>query len=133
VKKIASTFLAFMVLFSTFSFTVEKHMCGDKVADYSFMGTVESCNTPSKTESNTALELKETSCCKDVTDFVEGTNSDLKVYKGKNIKIVLTAAALVYSYISVFEEFKEHNIPFKEYKTPLVTKDFSVLFATFLI
>ena len=36
--------MALLVLFSTFSFSVAQHYCGDVLVDYSFMGHAESCD-----------------------------------------------------------------------------------------
>ena len=41
--KIASSLMALFVLFSTFSFTVEKHYCGEFLMDVSFTGAADNC------------------------------------------------------------------------------------------
>lgn len=43
VVKISSFLLVLIVLFSTFSFTIEKHYCGDFLVDVSFTGKADGC------------------------------------------------------------------------------------------
>ncbi|WCC42067.1 hypothetical protein PJJ26_11540 [Tenacibaculum finnmarkense] len=43
--KIATIILALLVLISTFSFTVEKHYCGDFLVDISYLGEADNCGT----------------------------------------------------------------------------------------
>ena len=58
--------LALMVLFSTVSFTVEKHFCGDVLVDVSVFTDVEKCAME-------AMEMKQKkSCCKDEVDVLKG-------------------------------------------------------------
>ncbi len=49
---ITSIFLAVLVLFSTFSFTVEKHLCGGEIADYSYIWQwgVSASNSDTRTD-----------------------------------------------------------------------------------
>ncbi|WP_431167901.1 HYC_CC_PP family protein [Tenacibaculum halocynthiae] len=41
--KISSLLLALLLVFSTTSFTVEKHFCGVFLIDVSFLGNADSC------------------------------------------------------------------------------------------
>ena len=66
--KITSFTVALLVLFSTFSFTVEKHYCGDFLVDVSFTGNLEVCNTD--IASNNSVRIKK--CCKDEIQKIEG-------------------------------------------------------------
>ena len=67
--KIASVFLAFSVLFSTFSFTVEKHFCGEFLVDVSYFGEAKGCGM--ETAAKMAFKKKK-NCCKDEVFQIEG-------------------------------------------------------------
>ena len=66
--KITSISLAFLVLFSTLSFTVEKHYCGDFLVDVSYVGHTDGCGMEMDALSKTTKK----SCCKDEIHKIEG-------------------------------------------------------------
>ncbi len=133
-KSIGSIFLAMMMLFSTLSFTVSTHFCGGELADYSFVGNLERCEMPVKTHSETKeTSLNTISCCQDNIETIEGSNDELTVVKELNVQEVQFLTFFAYSYINLFEGQEEHIIPFKHYVPPLVIKDITVLYDTFLI
>lgn len=57
-SKIVSSVLALLVLFSTFSFTVEKHYCGDYLVDVSYLGKADTCNSNSGVDECTTVAKK---------------------------------------------------------------------------
>ena len=65
---ITSISLAFLVLLSTFSFTVEKHYCGDFLMDVSYVGHAEGCGM----EKDASLKNNKKPCCKDEVHKIEG-------------------------------------------------------------
>ncbi|PQB02974.1 hypothetical protein BST83_19400 [Polaribacter filamentus] len=68
--KISTFLLAFFVLFSTFSFTVETHYCGDLLVGVSFVGEAES----STMSADLAACVKRDNCCKVEIQKVVGQN-----------------------------------------------------------
>ena len=70
--KVFSVALALLVLFSTVSFTIEKHFCGDVLVDVSMFVEADKCGME-------AMEsLQQKSCCKDEIEVIQGQN-ELKV------------------------------------------------------
>ncbi|MDG1379782.1 MAG: hypothetical protein P8P73_07235 [Flavobacteriaceae bacterium] len=70
--KISSVGLAMIVLFSTMSFTIEKHFCGDRLVDVALFSKLNKCNMNS---SSVELDnLVEKACCKDEVNTVIGQN-----------------------------------------------------------
>ena len=123
-----------MVLFSTFSFTVEKHFCGGVLADYSIVGNLERCEMPSASHNDTEETLFDTvPCCQDIVETIDGSNDELSVAKQLDVQKAQFITAFFYSYLNLFECLEEHIVPFKNYVPPLVVKDISVLYDTFLI
>ena len=120
--------LALLVLFSTVSFTVEKHFCGDVLVDVSVFTDVEKCAME-------AMEMKQKkSCCKDEVDVVKGQD-ELKFNSFEDLDFeqqqFLTAYA--YSCINLFEGLSKQIIPHKDYSPPNLIQDIQVLDEVFLI
>lgn len=122
-----------MVLFSTLSFTVEKHICAGEVRDISFTGNLERCIMPSSSEDINSFNIDKEPCCKDIKYSVDSTNSELKVTPIVKIEVIQLAIAFVYSYHSIFQEKYETKLHFNEYSPPVLEKDTQILFESFLI
>ena len=67
ISKISSFLLALLVLFSTFSFTVEKHYCGEFLMDVSYVGNADDCGMDME-----KVVSSKKNCCKDEVHHIEG-------------------------------------------------------------
>lgn len=131
---IISVILAVLVLFSTFSFTIEKHLCGGEIADVSFTGNLERCLMPgTDQDDNHETSLHTMPCCQDIVETIESSNDELTVIKELDVRQQEFVQAFIYSYLNLFEGLAQNAVPFKDYEPPLVTKDIQVLHDTFLI
>ncbi len=126
--KIFSISLSLLVLFSTVSFTVEKHYCGDTLVDVSIFTEAEKCGM----EAQDMLQKK--SCCKDEVDVVQGQD-ELKApsFEDLNIEQQQLLVAFTQSYSSLFESFPKEVIPPTDYSPPNLVYDIQVLDQVFLI
>lgn len=125
-KLIAAT-LAILVLFSTFSFTVEKHFCGDFLMDISFTGKADKC------EMNHSKEVT-TNCCKDEIAHIEGVKIlQQEVEKDFTFKTQQVFIAFFKSYLSSFQPNKPKNLFLRDFSPPDISDDFQVSFQCFLI
>jgi len=120
--------LALLVLFSTVSFTIEKHYCGDVLVAVSMFSEVETCGME-------AMEtVQKKSCCKDEVNVVEGQD-ELKVSTFDDLDFdeqsVIAVSAFVY--INGFESLPKPLVPHKEYSPPNLVTDIQVLDQVFLI
>lgn len=127
--KISSLVLSLLVLLSTFSFTVDKHYCGDFLVDVSFSGSAESCGMEMDSEST-----KMKNCCKDELIKIEGQD-ELKLTSFDDITFENQQflVALNFYYQSLFEENLGTNFVFKEFPPPEIQTDFQVAYQTFII
>jgi hypothetical protein len=130
---ITSIFLAVLVLFSTFSFTVEKHLCGGEIADYSFVGNLERCEMANFDHNTSETSLNQIPCCQDIVETINSSNNELTVVKEIDVEQLQFITTFVYTYTNRFEGFEQHVIAFKDYLPPLITRDISVLYDIFLI
>lgn len=132
--KISSIFLACIVLFTTTSFTVSEHYCGDDLVDSSLFTKAESCSLdmemPSPTEGCT---IQKDNCCKDLVIQIEGQDELRPLFTDLNFDQQVIFTSFVYSYLISFEEIGDKNFVFRDYSPPLVDYDYQVLFQTFLI
>ena len=119
--------MAFLVLLSTMSFTVEKHYCGDYLVDVSYLGNADSCDM-----NMDASEF--TNCCKDETFHIEGQDKlqknsadDLSLNQQK---IILSFAI---SYQAIFEDVFTKIEFYKDFSPPDILLDYQVFYQTFLI
>lgn len=117
-----------LVLFSTVSFTIEKHYCGDVLVDVSVFTDAEKCGME-------ALEiLQKKTCCKDEVDVVLGQD-ELKFSSFEDLdfsqqQFVTTFA---YTYINLFEGLPKQIVPHKDYSPPNLVTDIQVLDQVFII
>ncbi|MDO5978289.1 hypothetical protein Q4Q47_05180 [Flavivirga sp. MEBiC05379] len=124
--------LALLVLFSTVSFAIEKHFCGDVLVDISIFSEVDKC---SMEVYECALEkVTKKRCCKDVVDVVEGQN-ELKFssFEDLDFEQQQIIASYTYAYIGLFEELPKLTIPHKDYSPPNLVADIQVLDQVFII
>ena len=128
--KIASILMALMVLLSTFSFTVEKHYCGDFLVDISFVGDADSC--VEQLDSSTKMKTK--SCCKDEIEHLKGQDELLK----KTIEELTfdqqkSLIVFAFSFLNVFEKIQLKEEYFKDFPPPNLYQNYQVLHQSFLI
>lgn len=127
--------MACVVLFTTMSFTVAMHYCGDTLVDFSFVQQAKTCGmekmeTPASCEKSM---LAATSCCTDQQVTKQGTD-DLKIsFDTLTFKQQVFVASFTYTYIRLFEGTQSEEIPFVAYSPPFVKQDVQVLHQTFLI
>ncbi len=132
VQKSLSTILALLVLFSTFSFTVDKHFCGSILVDKAIFSEAKTCGMDMHSHSEIDL-MDEDNCCSDQNISVEGQD-ELKIsFKSLDLNQQLFLTAFTYCYSNLFEGLPQQVIPFKNYTPPLIVKDIPVLNDTFLI
>lgn len=126
--KISALGLAMLVLLSTFSFTIEKHFCGDFLIDTAVFSKVERCGGES---SETYVKKP---CCKDVIDVVEGQD-ELQTVSLDDLEIhqQLVLQAYIVSYVNLFEGLPQYYIPHKAYSPPNLVLDIQVLDEVYLI
>ena len=128
--KISSLTLAFLVLFSTMSFTVEKHFCGDFLIDVSFTGKTEGCAMKMEKTAQT----KKKNCCKDEVQKIEGqdelqlTSLDKITFEKEQFLV-----AFVFSYQDLFLDNSAEKLFLKDFPPPEISFDYQIAYQRFLI
>jgi hypothetical protein len=130
--KLFSTAMALLVLFSTVSFTVEKHYCGDTLIDIAVFSEVQKCNMETSKLEQSKITKK--SCCKDELEVVKGQDQlNLSKFEELSFNQFLFVSAFVYTYNNVFEGLPKRIIPHKDYSPPNLVDDILLLDQVFLI
>lgn len=128
--------MALMVLFSTMSFSVDMHFCGNHLVDFSIFGNVDTCMMQlekSKDVNKCLMMDMKMDCCSDVELSYQGQD-DLKISFDKiALDQQVFAATFIYSYIHLFEGYAQDIVLFKDYSPPRLIRDTLILDQTFLI
>ena len=124
--KIGSFFLAFLLLFSTLSFTLEMHFCGETLVVYALFHPAEDCGM--------SMGSDTMGCCDDVELYVQGQD-DLTASQDILIDVPeILFQEVLYTYVvSLVEDLPKTFIPFKEYSPPRLIPDISLRDQVFLI
>lgn len=130
--KTFSIALSLLVLFSTVSFTVEKHFCGDVLVDVSVFAEAQKCAMEAMEIEMAKITKKH--CCKDTIDLVKGQDQlTIKKFEDFELNQQLFLTAFTYSYLTAFEDLSRHTIPHKYYSSPNLIANIQVRDQTFLI
>ncbi len=129
---IMSVFLALMVLLSTLSWTVDKHLCMGRVMDVSFFAGADSCGMEAMADAM-PVNAEKDGCCDDESFTIKGQD-DLKVsWFDLDLEHQVFLVAFTKSYFDLFVPLKELPVPNETYPPPLLVRDVQVLDQVFLI
>ncbi len=133
-KKITAFLMAFVVLFSTMSFTISEHYCGDHLVDSALFSKAASCGMDLEKPSPIKdCNVQKKNCCSDIVKQFEG-QSELKTSPTTlNFEQQIFVSTYFYTYINLFEGLDNNVIPFQYYSPPLLVKDIQILDTVFLI
>lgn len=124
--------MAFLLLCSTVSFTLQKHFCGDELIEVSVFSSLDGCGMDMGSATIATLEKKE--CCKDEIHLIKGQDQ-LKLTNFNNLSFghQLFLTTYIYSYMNLFEGLPMQSIPHKDYFPPNLVADIQVLDQVFII
>ncbi len=124
--------MALMVLLSTVSWTVDKHLCMGRVMDVSFFSEAEPCTMESIADVM-GTEVTKDGCCDDESFTIAGQD-DLKLsWFDLDLEQQMFFVAFTESYLDLLAPLKELPVPNETYPPPLLTRDIQVLDQVFLI
>lgn len=135
-QKFLALILAFIVLFASFSFTVEKHVCMGEVTDVSYFTEADSCGMEMEDDcvmdDLSGVHMEKEKCCHDIHELIPGHQNVQQAINGLELNQVQFVLAYTYTYLNLFEQ-KEETSPFIALSPPSIDKDFQVIYQTFLI
>ncbi len=128
--KTGSVLLAFLLLFSTLSFSMDMHFCGKTLVDFELFRDAEGCGM-----SMDDSLMREMGCCSDVEIVVQG-QEDLETPQNdafqEKLQVVVAAVVELYPML-LHQDIRKALPPFKEYAPPRLVRDIPVCHQAFLI
>ena len=140
--KLISVLLSLVVLFSTLSFTVDQHYCGDELVDVAVFSELEGCGDEDDHAHDQAAleEEKEDSCCtpednhcKDIKTEIEGDPVDYFGFQKSELQKVFFVVPFFASYQQECLEAIDEAFVYKYTSQLKNQKDRVVLFENFRI
>lgn len=138
--KITAVFLSALVLFSSLSFSIEKHFCEgemqssffDNATDLCDMQTHE-CHSVEVVESCCNSSVEETDCCIDTSEFIEGISIEQQAETEQNLSLQ-PVIFLISDFFTTNTGIEQKDISFFFLLKPLLKSiDIGLLFQVFRI
>jgi hypothetical protein len=140
-QKAGSLVMALLVLFSTMSFSVNKHFCGNELVDFAIFSKAITCTSEAKTcgakmdheMDHEMVTDEKDSCCTNQKTELNGQDELSISFHFLDLNQQLFLTAFTYSFIYKYEGYTLTEIPFRYYTPPLLVTDIQVLDQVFLI
>lgn len=132
--KILSLLMAVVVLFSTMSFTISKHYCGDTLVDTAIFKKAKTCGMDMQMLARSSdCSVTKTKCCTEEQQVVNGQDElQLSIDKISFEQQVFTAT-YIHTYINLFEGLNNNITSYEKYEPPLVIRQLYKIDETYLI
>lgn len=132
--KILAILMSFVVLFSTTSFAITKHFCGDTLVDTAIFEKATSCGMEvQNTSSLSDCSSLNIDCCSD-QQIVKNAQDELQSSVDKiSFEQKVFIASFIYSYINLFEGLDKKVSSFEKYAPPIVTNQIYKIDESYLI
>ncbi|WP_290477635.1 MULTISPECIES: hypothetical protein [unclassified Leeuwenhoekiella] len=125
--------MAVVVMFSTMSFNVSMHYCGEQFVDYSLTQTAKTCGMEIQKQSDCDTGITQKSCCSDKTLSAKG-HDDLKpAFHSVDLDQQLFITSFIYTYALLFEPQEADSNAFLAYSPPPLIRDVQTLDQVFRI
>ncbi|WP_111625015.1 HYC_CC_PP family protein [Arenibacter echinorum] len=134
INKILALLMAFFMLVSTVSWTVEKHFCFGSVIDIAFFHEAETCGMEIPLLNDTTDLIKDfNSCCSDEIISVQGQDQLSISYDDLSFGQQHFLVAFTSYYLNLFQPREQRYVPHADYPPPILVKDIHILDQVFLI
>ena len=125
--------MVFVVLFSTMSFTVNMHYCGDTLVETAVFHKAEGCGMEMDKPSTDGCAITKKNCCNDEQSVVDGQDELQIQVDSITLEQQVFIASFVYTYINLFEGLDNNVTSYEAYKPPLVIRQLYKIDETYLI
>jgi hypothetical protein len=133
IHKIMAITMACVVIFTTMSFTVDMHYCGDTLVDVAVFQEAKDCGMQMAMSGSTSNEMKGMSCCHDKQIISVGQDDLKPTFQQLDLEQHDFVVAFCTSYVQLFAHSEAQEIPFNGYPPPYIVTDIVVLNEQFLI
>ncbi|WP_394749906.1 HYC_CC_PP family protein [Spongiimicrobium salis] len=130
--QITAAVMAILVLFSTLSFTINSHFCGDTLVDSTLFKEAKTCGMQMHEKDSSSKSMMD--CCSNEQEHVEGQDElQLSVVDTLSLEQQLWVFSFTYTSYFFFEEKTPKKTILREYPPPLIVKRIYQLDETYLI
>lgn len=125
--------MAFVVLFSTMSFTINEHYCGETLVETSIFSEVKTCGMDMRKTTSENCSITKKNCCSEKQIAIEGQD-ELKIsLDNLTTDQQFVIASIIYTYFNSFETIDEEFNSFNDYPPPLTVRHIFKLDESYLI
>ncbi len=126
--------MSFVVLFSTTSFAITKHYCGDTLIDTAVFNKAETCGMEMDLDSTVeGCSVIKENCCNDEQILIDGQDEVQIQFDKISFEQKVFIASFIYSYVNLFEGLDKNVSSFQEYVPPIVTNQIYKIDESYLI
>lgn len=125
--------MAVVVLFSTMSFTIDMHYCGDTLVETSAFKKPTGCGMEMQMTATNNCSIIKKDCCKDEQQLVSGQDELQLTFDKLSISPQLFAAVFVHTYNTLFEITEEQTPSVNDYPPPNIVRQLFKLDESYLI
>ena len=125
--------MAFVVLFSTMSFTINMHYCGDTLVESAMFHKAKGCGMEMQKPSTEGCAITKKNCCNDEQLVVDGQDELQLQIDTFSFDQQLFIASFVYTYINLFDGLDNNVTSYEAYEPPLVIRQILKIDETYLI
>ena len=113
--KILAVLMSFVVLFSTTSFAITKHYCGDTLIDTAVFNKAETCGMEMDLDSTVeGCSVIKENCCNDEQILIDGQDEVQIQFDKISFEQKVFIASFIYSYVNLFEGLDKNVSSFQE-------------------
>lgn len=134
-RKISAIFLTVIMLFSTLSFTIQKHICMGEITDVSFFKEADNCGMMVENCENNDLinsNIQKENCCDNSQELILGNDKEQQIVKSLELNEAKFVVAFFLSFDSLHKT-SEKITYFKDASPPFVVRQLFKLDETYLI
>ncbi|SNR53563.1 hypothetical protein SAMN04488009_2207 [Maribacter sedimenticola] len=131
--KFFSVAMALLLLLSTISWTVEKHLCMGRVLDIAFFHSAEDCGMEAGLALLDDASQYEKHCCDDESFTMQGQDDLNHDTFNLDFSQQVFLISFTTSYLNLFQESTDKKIVLDSYPPPILAEDLNILHQVFLI
>ena len=135
ITHIGVTLLSLIVVFSSMSFTVQKHYCGEVLVGVSYVGKAEVCcaSKDAKQKNKQEGSSNKEDCCNDELELIESLTFEKEKLTSLSTDDIEFVVYYVFSYIELFQQIDIEKEFYKDFSPPDIVQDIQLLQKIFLI
>jgi len=125
--------MALVVLFSTLSFTIDMHYCGDTLVETSVFKKAKGCGMTMETPTTEGCSVTKKKCCSDEQSIVDGQD-ELQLSNAQiSFEQQVLVAAFIHTYNQLYQGVDLKVSSYEDYAPPLVIRQIFKFDETYLI